>query len=101
MAYFADLCLLQDREERDSYTFGVVADNYLSTVLQIGTAMVTITVGDVNDETPVFGQGSYSALVSERTPTNTLVLTVTATDNDLQNVRSWWELCSCQFEPSV
>lgn len=78
--------LLQDREVRDSYSFGVIADNYLSSVIQTGTAQVTINILDINDEAPVFGQRLYTATVLERTPTNSVVLVVTASDDDTQNV---------------
>ena len=71
---------------RDSYSFGVRAENYLSGIPQTGTALVTINVEDINDESPMFGQRSYNAIILEGTPTNTLVFTVTASDNDLENV---------------
>ena len=79
---------MQDRESRDSYSFNVVATNYLTpSSLRTGTASVTIRVEDVNDETPSFSSPLYTASLAERTPVNTLVLTVSAQDNDLANVR--------------
>ena len=54
--------------------------------MRTGTASVTITVGDVNDETPSFSSPLYTTALDERTPVNTIVLTVSAEDNDLANV---------------
>lgn len=68
--------------------FEVVATNSLTPDnLRSGTATVTITVGDVNDETPRFTQSVYTAILAERSPVNTVVLTVSAQDDDLANVR--------------
>lgn len=87
---------------RDSYAFGVIADNFLSSVVQTGTAQVRVTVEDVNDETPVFGLSSYSATVPERTSTDTLILTVTATDDDLVCSTClsccWFKLFPCSHQ---
>ena len=77
----------QDREERSSYTFEVMADNYLSDVTQIGRVMATITIGDINDETPIFSQKIYSVSIPEDKSTGSVILTVSATDNDLENVK--------------
>ena len=71
-----------------SYTFSAIATNNLSTTLRSGTTMVTIAVGDVNDEVPMFGQTSYGETLSENTPTGTTVLIVSAADLDQPNVRT-------------
>uniref|UniRef100_A0A667YH43 FAT atypical cadherin 2 n=1 Tax=Myripristis murdjan TaxID=586833 RepID=A0A667YH43_9TELE len=45
-------------------------------------AMVIINVTDVNDNAPVFGRGDYSAEISEALAPGSLVMQVTATDQD-------------------
>ncbi|KAM9741190.1 LOW QUALITY PROTEIN: protocadherin Fat 2 [Menidia menidia] len=45
-------------------------------------AMVVINVTDVNDNTPAFGQGDYSAEISEDLTPGHLVMKLTATDRD-------------------
>ncbi|KAG5892988.1 hypothetical protein JTB14_031839 [Gonioctena quinquepunctata] len=46
------------------------------------TAMLTITVTDINDNSPVFNQSSYDAYLSENLPPNSFVYQVAATDLD-------------------
>ncbi|GFR61021.1 protocadherin Fat, partial [Elysia marginata] len=46
------------------------------------TATFTLTVDDVNDNSPAFGQNYYAASVSENSAVNTGVINVTATDQD-------------------
>jgi protocadherin Fat 1/2/3 len=50
-------------------------------------ATVNITVLDVNDNAPVFGQMSYSAAVSESSEVGVGILSLTATDLDQVNPR--------------
>ena len=50
---------------------------------RFGTTRVTITVLDVNNNSPVFEEKSYSATVNEDTPLMTSVLRVRATDKDV------------------
>lgn len=65
----------------------MVATNYLTPEnMRSGSAGVIISVGDVNDERPVFLQPSYSATLPEGTPVGSLVFIVTAQDDDLENV---------------
>jgi hypothetical protein len=77
---------MQDREVRASYSFSVMAENYLSDDILSGTTRVTINIMDVNDVAPRFDQRMYSDSISESAPVNTSVLTVTATDGDMENV---------------
>lgn len=65
----------------------VLANNSLSQTPLTGTAMVLITVLDINDEHPVFEEPLYSSILSELTPLGYSVLTVRAQDNDQPNVR--------------
>ena len=44
---------------------------------------VVVMVTDVNDHSPVFTEDHYSTYTSEATPSDTLLLTITATDDDL------------------
>ncbi|CAH1174192.1 unnamed protein product [Phaedon cochleariae] len=46
------------------------------------TAMLTITLTDINDNSPVFNQSSYDAFLSENLPINSVVYQVVATDID-------------------
>ncbi|XP_078405891.1 protocadherin-10-like [Cetorhinus maximus] len=47
-----------------------------------GTALVIITVLDVNDNAPVFDQAVYTVCLVENAPRNTLVIKLNATDLD-------------------
>lgn len=47
-----------------------------------GTCNLTIVVEDQNDNDPVFSQSLYSGRVPENTPAGTLVLNVSASDQD-------------------
>ncbi|XP_054872470.1 protocadherin gamma-A11-like isoform X17 [Amphiprion ocellaris] len=47
-----------------------------------GTAVIKITVLDANDNSPVFSQAVYEATLSENSPLDTVVVTVSATDAD-------------------
>ncbi|XP_076730072.1 protocadherin gamma-A11 isoform X43 [Maylandia zebra] len=47
-----------------------------------GTVVIHVTVLDANDNVPVFGQNVYEASLSENSPLETLVITVSATDPD-------------------
>ena len=48
------------------------------------TAMVTITLRDVNDQVPMFSMREYNATVGEGVPIGTLVLQVFASDEDTE-----------------
>nr|XP_032606785.2 protocadherin gamma-A5-like [Taeniopygia guttata] len=47
-----------------------------------GTARIRVTVVDVNDNAPVFSQAEYTVRVPEDVPVGTVLVTVTATDDD-------------------
>uniref|UniRef100_A0A667WKA1 Protocadherin gamma-A11-like n=1 Tax=Myripristis murdjan TaxID=586833 RepID=A0A667WKA1_9TELE len=47
-----------------------------------GTAVIQVTVLDANDNAPVFSKAVYRVSLSENSPLDTVVLTVTATDVD-------------------
>ncbi|KAI5085701.1 protocadherin 2 gamma 29 precursor, partial [Silurus meridionalis] len=47
-----------------------------------GTVKITVTVLDANDNSPVFSQPIYRVSLSENIPKDSLVVTVSATDQD-------------------
>ena len=67
-----------DREENSSYNLVVLAND----TKHIGNATLNITVGDVNDNPPVFSMRTYTANITENAPANTFVLRVSASDRD-------------------
>ena len=71
-----------DREQQDFYQIMVqVADLGTPPLSSVGAVNVTVT--DVNDNAPVFGQESYTADVAENQPANFEVFSVSAEDFDL------------------
>ncbi|OWF40589.1 Protocadherin Fat 4 [Mizuhopecten yessoensis] len=66
-----------DREATTMYNVAVVADDGKNT----NQAVVKVTIGDRNDNDPVFPQASYSVTISENTMDNNLI-SVPAVDND-------------------
>jgi len=54
----------------------------ISFLQTLDPAVVRITILDVNDNPPVFGQPEYAASVSEDVPVDWSVAAVTATDRD-------------------
>ena len=70
-----------DREGISLYNFTVSAtDN--GQPAHSGVTMVAVTVGDANDNSPVFTQSSYTAAISEDYTVGTVVLTLLARDSD-------------------
>uniref|UniRef100_A0A6Q2Z7J2 Protocadherin-16 n=1 Tax=Esox lucius TaxID=8010 RepID=A0A6Q2Z7J2_ESOLU len=70
-----------DRERRDRYSLTVTALDGGSPPLS-STAIVEVTLLDVNDHSPRFTSSSYTTELSEDLPIGSLVLQVTATDLD-------------------
>ncbi|XP_010285317.1 PREDICTED: cadherin EGF LAG seven-pass G-type receptor 2-like, partial [Phaethon lepturus] len=66
-----------DREAVDFYSFGVEAQDQAS---------VSVTVLDVNDNSPEFTQREYGARLNEDAAVGTSVLTVSAVDRDANSV---------------
>lgn len=71
-----------------------MASNFIGGITGVGRAMVTINVGDLNDETPVFNQPRYSFEVSEGSSLGDLVFSFSASDNDLAAVSIYTGLYS-------
>ena len=74
-----------DYEEQQDYQFSIRATDQAATPTDpfaVDTASVTITVLDVNDNTPVFNQSAYRSTVSENQVLVTPIISFTATDGD-------------------
>ncbi|XP_064589329.1 cadherin EGF LAG seven-pass G-type receptor 2 isoform X4 [Zonotrichia leucophrys gambelii] len=74
-----------DREVVDFYSFGVEAQDH-GTPPMASTASVSVTILDVNDNSPEFTQREYSARLNEDAAVGTSVLTVSAVDRDAYSV---------------
>ncbi|XP_058263779.1 protocadherin gamma-A11-like isoform X12 [Hemibagrus wyckioides] len=70
-----------DREQQDEHKLILTAFDG-GTPQKSGTVKVTVTVLDVNDNSPVFSQPIYRVSLSENIPKGSLVVTVSATDKD-------------------
>ncbi|XP_064181973.1 protocadherin gamma-C5-like isoform X3 [Anguilla rostrata] len=71
-----------DREKVPQYTVLITAKDSGSPPLSSQESL-TITLSDVNDNAPVFSQPSYSVDVAENNAPGSTILTVTASDPDL------------------
>ncbi|XP_026001885.1 cadherin EGF LAG seven-pass G-type receptor 1 isoform X6 [Astatotilapia calliptera] len=74
-----------DREEIEFYTFGVEARDH-GTPVRSSSASVSVTVLDVNDNTPTFSEKTYSLKINEDAVVGSSVLTVTAVDRDVNSM---------------
>uniref|UniRef100_A0A3Q4I0J7 Cadherin EGF LAG seven-pass G-type receptor 1a n=1 Tax=Neolamprologus brichardi TaxID=32507 RepID=A0A3Q4I0J7_NEOBR len=74
-----------DREEIEFYTFGVEARDH-GTPVRSSSASVSVTVLDVNDNTPAFSEKTYSLKINEDAVVGSSVLTVTAVDRDVNSM---------------
>ncbi|XP_054032276.1 cadherin EGF LAG seven-pass G-type receptor 2 [Dryobates pubescens] len=74
-----------DREAVDFYSFGVEAQDQGSPPLA-SSASVSVTVLDVNDNSPEFTQREYGARLNEDAAVGSSVLTVSALDRDANSV---------------
>ncbi|OCT87890.1 protocadherin gamma-B1 [Xenopus laevis] len=70
-----------DREMQNTHELTLMAFDGGNPV-RTGTALIKMTVTDVNDNVPAFTQAVYKASISENSPVNTTVLYVNATDKD-------------------
>ncbi|WAQ97850.1 PC11X-like protein [Mya arenaria] len=71
-----------DRESRDSYSLVIVAEDGGSPHLT-GSMTVTITIDDVNDNPPVFGESEYKATINETLDVGEEIIRLLATDADI------------------
>ncbi|XP_066572831.1 protocadherin gamma-A6 isoform X18 [Amia ocellicauda] len=70
-----------DRERQSEVTLLLTATDG-GTPQRSGTAVIQITVLDANDNIPVFSQAVYKVSLPENSPLDTVVLRVSATDED-------------------
>lgn len=70
-----------DFEEIQEYHLNITADD-LGFKSRSTVAMLTVTLTDINDNSPVFNQSVYHAYLAENTVTPTYVFTCLATDKD-------------------
>ena len=76
-----------DAEESSTIEFTIVATENSEPSLT-STAPVTISVGDINDNAPQFGEPAYNISVFEDTPIKEILLAVQATDDDISSSNS-------------
>lgn len=70
-----------DRETRPNFTVTITAFDK-GNPPKSSTQSLTIKIGDVNDNAPVFNPVSYTKAIAENTEIGKTLLTVTATDQD-------------------
>lgn len=73
-----------DREQVEFYSLNICARDR-GRPPRLGYLLVNVTVLDVNDNPPVFQQSDYVVTLNESAPVGTKVLTVHATDKDLED----------------
>ena len=77
-----------DAESSPSYSFTVVAMDNDVPVSRNSMATVNIEVIDLNDNSPVFNQSSYTTSVSESATVQSVIFQVTAQDLDVSPINS-------------
>uniref|UniRef100_A0A671LFV9 FAT atypical cadherin 1b n=1 Tax=Sinocyclocheilus anshuiensis TaxID=1608454 RepID=A0A671LFV9_9TELE len=70
-----------DREKVASYMLTVLASDS-GNPPKSDSAVINMTVSDVNDNPPVFSQANYSLIIQENLPSGAAVLQLNVTDND-------------------
>lgn len=82
-AYSGAVTILQplDYDTIQEYHLNITAED-LGFKSHSTTAMLTITLTDINDNSPMFNQSIYEAYISENLPPNSFVYQVKATDLD-------------------
>ncbi|XP_044136964.1 protocadherin gamma-B1-like [Bufo gargarizans] len=70
-----------DREAQDKHELILTASDG-GNPLQTGTALITIIINDINDNSPIFTQDVYKVSVRENIPVNSTILQVSASDED-------------------
>ena len=80
-----------DYETTPTYIFSVQATS-ISDASLVSHTLVTIVINDVNDNPPTFESDDYILTLSELTPLNTLLLTLSAYDRDSLGVNSEFEI---------
>uniref|UniRef100_A0A452U765 FAT atypical cadherin 1 n=1 Tax=Ursus maritimus TaxID=29073 RepID=A0A452U765_URSMA len=75
-----------DHEKRDSYQIQVVASDHGEKVQLSSTAVVDVTVTDVNDSPPRFTAEIYKGTVSEDDPPGGVIAILSTTDADSEEI---------------
>uniref|UniRef100_A0A8C9QC51 FAT atypical cadherin 1 n=1 Tax=Spermophilus dauricus TaxID=99837 RepID=A0A8C9QC51_SPEDA len=75
-----------DHEEKDNYQIKVVASDYGEKVQLSSTAIVDVTVTDVNDSPPRFTAEIYKGTVSEDDPPGGVIAILSTTDADSEEI---------------
>ncbi|KAM9462144.1 protocadherin-15-like [Clarias gariepinus] len=73
-----------DREQREHYEVVVEASDAAPDPRRTSVTL-SVTVLDINDNSPVFSQPSYSVILPENNPPNMTILNLTALDADLNS----------------
>lgn len=81
-----------DRDERQEFYLLTVLAYNPNDPTQNDSAPLNITVFDINDNEPFFEQAEYFGTVAENDPVGTSILTVLATDADLQSRKITYSL---------
>ena len=70
-----------DREVKASYTFTLYARDH-GQPINIAHTRIVLTVSDINDHHPEFDQSEYRVNILEKSPVDSVILLVRATDKD-------------------
>lgn len=81
-AAFLKLTAPLDRETNSSFVFSIYAKDR-GDPQKTGTATVSLTITDINDQRPVFTKSPFEFYILENLPPNSDVNRITATDQDL------------------
>uniref|UniRef100_A0A2K6FJ76 Protocadherin gamma subfamily B, 2 n=2 Tax=Propithecus coquereli TaxID=379532 RepID=A0A2K6FJ76_PROCO len=87
-----------DREEVSEYNITITATDQGTPPLST-EAHISLHVGDINDNPPIFPQASYSAYIPENNARGTSILSITAQDPDSgENARISYSLAEDTFQ---
>ncbi|KAJ8347820.1 hypothetical protein SKAU_G00264090 [Synaphobranchus kaupii] len=75
-----------DQEKCPSYTFTVVASDLGEMVSMSSTAVVTVTIADINDNPPSFEKDYYRVAVGESDPPGEVVAVLSTQDEDSSDI---------------
>ncbi|XP_066128869.1 protocadherin gamma-B1 isoform X19 [Saccopteryx bilineata] len=88
-----------DREQRAEYNVTITATDKGKPSLSSSTS-ITLLIGDINDNNPVFHQASYVVHVAENNPPGASITQVSASDPDLgPNGRVSYSIVASDLEP--
>ncbi|XP_071953305.1 cadherin-23-like [Antedon mediterranea] len=75
--------LAADYETKRSYKLDVIAEDF-GTPSMSTNVTIEIRIGDENDNAPIFNKNVYEGKINETAPNGELILTVNATDADIE-----------------